>query len=141
MKRGFTLVELLAVVIILAIISLITTPMVLNIIETAKLNAALASAAGYIEAVEKQTMQNIIMGGNTLPANKKVNINTLSYVKVSGNAPTAGRIYSDTKGLIKKAELCVEGKSIYYNGIEYSITEKDYCNPIVLDVKQKMKIH
>ena len=35
-KKGFTLVELLAVIVILAIIALITTPLILNVIENAK---------------------------------------------------------------------------------------------------------
>ena len=35
-KKGFTLVELLAVIVILAVIALIATPIVLNLIKTAK---------------------------------------------------------------------------------------------------------
>lgn len=35
-KRGFTLVELLAVIVILSVIALIAMPIILNIIEDAK---------------------------------------------------------------------------------------------------------
>ena len=52
-RKGFTLVELLAVIVILAVISLIATPMILGVIETAKKGAAESSALGYIDAVEK----------------------------------------------------------------------------------------
>lgn len=52
-NKGFTLVELLAVIVILAVISLIATPMILGVIETAKQEAAKASALNYIDAVEK----------------------------------------------------------------------------------------
>ena len=35
-KKGFTLIELLAVIVVLAIIALIATPIVMNIIKSAK---------------------------------------------------------------------------------------------------------
>ena len=50
-SKGFTLVELLAVIVILAIIALITTPVILNVIEDARKNAAIDKAYGTISAV------------------------------------------------------------------------------------------
>ena len=50
-KKGFTLVELLAVIVILAIIALIATPIILNVIDDAKTNAAKNSAYGYIDCL------------------------------------------------------------------------------------------
>ncbi len=50
--KGFTLIELLAVIVILAVIALIATPLILNVIETAKKGAAEQSANGYIKALE-----------------------------------------------------------------------------------------
>ena len=38
-KRGFTLIELIAVLVIMAIIALIVTPLVMNIIRNAKMSA------------------------------------------------------------------------------------------------------
>ena len=54
MKRtkGFTLIELLAVIVILAIIALIATPIILNMINTARKSAAKSAALGYVDAVE-----------------------------------------------------------------------------------------
>ena len=52
-NKGFTLVELLAVIVILAIISLIATPMVLGVIEKSKKSAAIESANGIMDAAEK----------------------------------------------------------------------------------------
>ena len=52
-KKGFTLVELLAVIVILALIALIATPIILNVINDAKKQAAKDSAYGYMDAVEK----------------------------------------------------------------------------------------
>jgi len=65
MKKGFTLVELLAVIVILAIIALIATPIVLNIIEESKENSILQSAEFYLDAVEISIV-------NQLTHNKKI---------------------------------------------------------------------
>ena len=59
-KKGFTLVELLAVIVILAIIALIATPIILGVIEKSKKGATENSALGYTEAVEKQTARNLL---------------------------------------------------------------------------------
>ena len=64
-KKGFTLVELLAVIVILAIIALISTPIILGVIETAKKGAAEQSALGYIDAVEKQIVYNQVKENQT----------------------------------------------------------------------------
>ena len=44
-KKGFTLIELLAVIIILAIIALIATPIILNVIEDARISAGRSEAS------------------------------------------------------------------------------------------------
>ena len=51
-QKGFTLVELLAVIVILAVIALIATPLIMGTITKAKKNAAIDSAYGYMRAME-----------------------------------------------------------------------------------------
>ena len=51
-KKGFTLIELLAVIVILAIIALIATPIVLNMINSARKSAAKSSSLGFIDSIE-----------------------------------------------------------------------------------------
>lgn len=51
-NKGFTLVELLAVIVILAVIALIATPTVLSMIEEARQGAAKSSMQAYVKGME-----------------------------------------------------------------------------------------
>ena len=51
-KRGFTLIELIAVLVIMAILALIVTPLVMNIIRKAKLAADKRSIDAYGRSIE-----------------------------------------------------------------------------------------
>ena len=52
-EKGFTLVELLAVIVILAVIALIAIPVILNLIESSRRGAAIATVNNYVKTVEK----------------------------------------------------------------------------------------
>ena len=104
-KNAFTLIELLAVIVVLAIIALIATPIVMNTIKNAKKGAAERSADSYIKQVEtvvatERLEGNILEGeyiiqsdGNLCPLsgcgeNDKDKI----IVEMEGNKPTGGTI-------------------------------------------------
>ena len=61
-KKGFTLIELLAVIVVLAIIAIIATPLIINIIKTAKKGSAKASSYGMIEAARLYYTTNTLEG-------------------------------------------------------------------------------
>lgn len=63
-KKGFTLVELLAVIIILAIISVIATPLVLNLVENQKKNTFKESIYGIL----RSSKISLVSEGFTYPA-------------------------------------------------------------------------
>ena len=134
--KGFTLIELLAVIVILAIIALIATPMILGVIDSAKKGAAESSAYGYIEAVEKSTLKDMIdlqkntlldgeytvdEGGKTVtrtkddkgvvvPNGEKIN------VSFKGDSPAQGGTLTVTGGEITAATLTINKYDITYNG-------------------------
>ena len=90
MKKGFTLIELLAVIVILAIIALIATPMILGVIDSAKKGAAENSTYGYIDAIEKSDLKNMIDTGNyTARTDGTYDLSTLANVSYKGQSPTA----------------------------------------------------
>ncbi len=65
MKKGFTLLELLAVIVVLAIIALIAYPIILNIIETSRQRSAVIAAQNYIQAVNYKITQEEVKGNVT----------------------------------------------------------------------------
>ena len=79
-KNGFTLVELLAVIVILAIILVIAVPKVMSVIEDAK-KATLESTAKMIASqAEKQKVQNTVLGNNeAITCEEITNINDVDY--------------------------------------------------------------
>lgn len=89
-NKGFTLVELLAVIVILAVIALIATPMILGVIETAKKGAAESSTLGYIDAVEKQIMINQLDSTKTNIVDRTYSVEELTElgVTIKGTVPT-----------------------------------------------------
>ncbi len=50
MKKGFTLIEILAVIIVLALVSVIAAPSLIGVINKSRLNALKSSAYGLINA-------------------------------------------------------------------------------------------
>lgn len=57
-KNGFTLVELLAILIILSLIAIITIPVVFNMIDSSKKGTVRDSAYGYISSIQKMYYSN-----------------------------------------------------------------------------------
>ena len=63
-KYGFTLVELLAVIVILAIILVIAVPKVMTVVEDSKKSTLEATAKMIASAAEKQKVQNTVLGND-----------------------------------------------------------------------------
>ena len=107
-KNGFTLIELLAVIVILAIIALIATPIVLNLINKARLGAAKDSAYGIRKAA--QLYYQSLMLDNVGGISKNITItfnngniessviNTDAEYKLDGTIPSSGEIVINTDG-------------------------------------------
>lgn len=102
-KKGFTLVELLAVIVILAIIALIATPIILNVIDSARKNAAINSAYGYMEAIEKSVVLSGFSNGDAA-SQEMASINDDTYTisnsgkTITGAAEGAKPITVNFKG-------------------------------------------
>ena len=65
-NKGFTLVELLAVIVILAVIALIATPVVLSMIESSRKGAAESSMLSYVDATEKSIVTSLMSSSSSV---------------------------------------------------------------------------
>ncbi len=100
-KKAFTLVELLAVIVVLAILTAITVPIVINTIAEAEKGAFLSSVDSYTRAVRTEyvidslNQENSVteflitngkVNGNTLLNNEKVDYNGIINFDLSNNS-------------------------------------------------------
>ena len=119
-KKAFTLIELLAVIVVLGILALIVTPILINVVKDSNEKSYKLSADGYISAVNDYILSNQLDGKKV--ENGKYNIKNLD-VKISGKAPSKGsvEIYDEK---INNAQLCYDTYLLKYDGREVTLTEK-----------------
>ena len=132
-KKGFTLIELLAVIVILAIIALIATPIILNVIDTAKKGAKESSTLGYIDAVEKQVMLAQVDTAATNIAQGTYTVAQLEAlgVKIKGEAPKNDSVITiGEKGQVTNAWVTYEESEykVYYDGKKAVADKTDYLD-------------
>ena len=154
-KNAFTLIELLAVIVVLAIIALIATPIVMNTIKNAKKGAAERTADNYIKQVETAVAEaklenksvpngtyDIQPDGNLCPAsgcgeNDKDKIT----IDMSGNKPTSGTV-TISNGEVSSTDttMTVGDYDVKYNQgkNKYEASEKGNTTP---DTPQPTKIY
>ena len=99
-KKGFSLIELLAVIILLAVIFLIATPAIINIIEHARKKAFEDTAYGVLDSLRLNYIERI-----TKENSIDIEIFTFpnSGLKLSGKEPYGGRAEIDKRGNISFA--------------------------------------
>ena len=106
-RKGFTLVELLAVIVILAVIALIATPVVINMIEEARIGAFKDSVLSAYKAVENKL---VLEGLSEIPENG-IDVKTLELKSDF----TSGRFIKDENGIdmayfVKNNRYCAYGR-------------------------------
>ena len=135
-KKGFTLIELIAVLVIMAIIALIATPLVMSIIRKARISADKRSIDAYGRSIElaiagylldngkfptEVSQLTIEYSGNKVEC-ETTQINTDSSVYLAG-CTVAGRSTGDyTYGT--KEEVTYDyrvGDLVTYNGVNYRV--------------------
>lgn len=127
-NKGFTLVELLAVLVILAALAAIIIPTTMNIINSSKKATAIDSADGYLRAVSNYLVTVNIQNGNYGIDDEDIKAD------YTGLSPSAG-LLKIAKNEIQEAKLCMNNYSIDYTKGTSKISENDYCNS---DVKVKL---
>ncbi|MBP3765888.1 MAG: prepilin-type N-terminal cleavage/methylation domain-containing protein [Bacilli bacterium] len=119
-KSGFTLVELLAVIVILAIIALIAFPQITNVVEKARKVEVKSSALNYVDAIEKSVILSSLTGQQY--DNREYIFDEID-VKIKGQGPTAGR-FDLLNGKVTNALFCIDGYTATYNGENVTVGAK-----------------
>ena len=107
-KRGFTLIELIAVLVILAILALIVTPLVLNIIRKARITADKRSIDAYGRSIELAVADYLIENG-TFPTS--IEELTIEY---SGDTVSCSTTQLNDDSSVYLAGCTVGGRSVDY---------------------------
>ena len=143
-RRGFTLIELLAVIVILAIIALIATPIVLNLINTARKGAFARSAEGVLKASKLYYTSSLVEEVNTTTQeftcdNKECLSEDGTKLDVDGNMGE-GIVTITSDGKISfelgNGTYCAEKEE---DSDKITITEKK-CGEIVINKPTDLKI-
>ena len=145
-KNAFTLIELLAVIVVLAIIALIATPIVMNTIKRSKKGAAERSADSYVKQVEvavaeERLSKNEVLDGEyqitndgNLCRDKSASCSDDKKIKIemNGTKPTSGKI-KITNGSVDQSSssMTVGDYTVSYNSTKktYEATEKGNTTP------------
>ena len=126
-NKGFTLVELLAVIVILALIALIATPIILNVINDAKKQAAKDSAYGYMDAVEKYIVSSELEDKSIQDGTYRVEELNSMGVSVKGSTPDNGNIEIKNSS-VKSYDIGIDGYVVRNGKVEKVSTTKSFKN-------------
>ena len=125
-NRGFTLVELLAVIVILALIALIATPIILNVINDAKKQAAKDSAYGYMDAVEKYIVSSELEDKSIQDGRYSVE-ELNKKISVKGSTPDNGNIEIKNSS-VKSYDIGIDGYVVSNGEVKKVSTTKSFKN-------------
>lgn len=116
-NRGFTLIEILAVIVILGVIILVAVPQIINFIEKSRQRTIISSAIEYVGEIENKIFideEEEYYGNYNVEDFKKI-------TKSTGNYPSSGYVNIQEGEKITIAELCINNYRVIYNDGEAKI--------------------
>ena len=149
-KKGFTLVELLAVIVILAVISLIAIPMILGVIETARKSAFKITCNEIYKSYEQYEISEEIIENSDVcsifdfGSNRKetefiddIKYEPISKLNLKGEMPKNGtyKICENKKELIidNGSYTCIKDKD-RNEILDGNVVDNDITNPILKNI-------
>ncbi len=123
-KKGFTLVELLAVIVILAVIALIATPMIMDVIEKSRRGAAIESVNGILEAAENYQLESMLEG-EEIERTIDLTSDILTY---KGSKPSSGTLVigenNQMRVIAQIGKYCIQKD---YDDESPKVVDKEEC--------------
>src|SRR5574344_1231942 len=128
MKKGFTLIELIAVIVILGIIALIAAPITINILKDAEDKSNIQNVNNLVAAAKTFQSNSIITKENLEKIDGITNI--LSLLEYDGEHPQEGFVYMQDDGEVlvnvKYDNRCY-AKDFYTNEVVVTDPVNDEC--------------
>lgn len=125
-KKGFTLIELIAIILVLGIIFLISTPIISKLVAQAKEESIKISVLEYIDAVEKMISTKLLNGEN-IPSCYTVS-NLESLISIKGTKPSKGIVIINSNGEVESASLCIRNYKVDYKDEKVTIDKGVSCS-------------
>lgn len=122
-RKGFTLPELLAVIVILAIIALIATPIVMNVVEKSKQASAERAIENLERAAEMYYYEKGTLSELTFTCYSGVCINGDETLEIKGQGPDEGIINISKDGVITLNSILVNGYACYKENDKYTCSK------------------
>ena len=122
-RKGFTLIELIAVLVILAILALIVTPLVMNIIRKARISADKRSIDAYGRSVEYAIATYLLDNGRFPTSIEEL---TIEY--------TGAEVVCSTSKLNSDSSVYLAGCTVGGRSVDYTYGREE---SIVYDAYQK----
>lgn len=121
-KKGFTLVELLVVILLVGVLSILASTAIIGHISKNRKDAAYRSAIGYVTAINDYNFvsegEDMISSGNTSTITLKLKDS------FDGSKPDSGTVTVDSNThRVSGAELHFGDYTVTYNGSKYVITK------------------
>ena len=120
-KKGFTLIELLAVIVILAIIALIVTPIVSNIIASARNSANARSVEGHVDNIEYAIISAAFNEGKDIGYMDGTNV-SITGLTLPANDTITCTSYNISNGIVSEATGCTNATAGWAKTYNYTST-------------------
>ena len=121
-KKGFTLTEIILVVIIVGVLSLLASSTVIRHLNKSKKDAAFRNAMGYVNAINDYNFVN--EGKNQITSGNTSTITPMLKDSFEGSRPKSGTVtINDTTHKVASADLVFGEYRIIYNGTKYTVNK------------------
>ena len=153
-KKGFTLIELIAVLVIMAIIALIVTPLVMNIIRKTRISADRRSIDAYGRSIELAIASYLLDTGKFPTEVSQLTIEysgnkvecTTTQINPDSSAYLAGckvnnrEVSNYTYGSDKTPKIYNVGDIVTYNDIDFYVIENSSVNDNTVKLIKKTSL-
>lgn len=139
-KKGFTLIEIIVVVVILAVLMAVAVPSVLKYIDTAQEAPALTEAHAIVTAAQKKVIEKY---SQTRNENVDLDDNDNQWIEefVDEGGKIQGSISVSNKSVTKLLYLASNGLYVLYENQEYKIVDENELNNTILGQLNQMIIN